>query len=358
MTSFSGRYIDPESALGEDQSVTLLDWDEYIEGTDALRVAVRQRSELVRHFLFPDLHSKHAHASQGRVGGKGAAAVSLEPALGTAVMDDPMLDDRAGRKRGRKNKIAELNKLAAKPSGGDEPAGRDVALQVSHGLPDPQEGSNCVYVNHVSDSPGELTCDCVDPTDPCRPDGCPDEPLCADSGSGSGVSAPSQTPVLSAETKTKSKLGGQRGETKETEKNETKEMPDDKIAELNELAAKPSGGDGRDEPAGRDVALQMAHELREGSNCVYVNHVSDSPGELTCDCVDPTDPCRLDDCPDEPLCADSGSGSGVSAPSQTPVLYAETKAKTKLGDQRRQKEKKEKKEKKTKKKKKEKKTEL
>lgn len=46
------------------------------------------------------------------------------------------------------------------------------------------EPAGCVWVNHVGDNPGQLTCDCVDPADPCRsswqdePVYCPDEPAC------------------------------------------------------------------------------------------------------------------------------------------------------------------------------------
>lgn len=38
---------------------------------------------------------------------------------------------------------------------------------------------DCVPVNHVFDNPGEVTCDCVDPNDPCLSEGqCVEEPAC------------------------------------------------------------------------------------------------------------------------------------------------------------------------------------
>jgi len=85
----------------------------------------------------------------------------------------------------------------------------------------------CVDVNHQYDSPGEVTCDCVSPQDPCLTDMGPDGADC---------------------------------------------IPDESCLEENQEV------------------------------CVDVNHQYNSPGEVTCDCVSPQDPCLTDMGPDGADC--------------------------------------------------------
>ena len=107
----------------------------------------------------------------------------------TSAEPTPSNLKRSSSSRGRRIATERAAAAAVPAAGSSATAAATAAAAAAAARVRRQEQQPCVWVNHVNDKPGSLTCDCVDVEDPCRAwlpgtteGACPDEPKCDTTG--------------------------------------------------------------------------------------------------------------------------------------------------------------------------------